>query len=261
MANLIKVDKNGTKYYEESACPKCGGSGYISYYGHIDGGRCFKCLGTGVYYHTWKEYTEEYSEKLAERRVAKAKKGADVRNAEFLKKNGFSEDGVAWVVIGNTYDIKDELKSEGAKFNPTLGWHFDHQPENHDCFTVNVNDVCIKDYKDDYLWNDAVTIVKELQEKYAPASKSQYIGEVGDKVKMTLKYTGYHSYTTHYTWYGETHYILKFVDGDENVVIWNTSSYQDIEENKTYTVTGTIKEHSEYKGTKQTVLNRCRISA
>jgi hypothetical protein len=36
-ATLVKTDKNGTRYYESDDCPKCGGSGVIREYGHIEG--------------------------------------------------------------------------------------------------------------------------------------------------------------------------------------------------------------------------------
>ena len=34
-----------------------------------------------------------------------------------------------------------------------------------------------------------------------------------------------------------------------------------IESGKTYTITGTVKEHKEYKGEKETVLTRCKLTA
>lgn len=49
------------------------------------------------------------------------------------------------------------------------------------------------------------------------------------------------------------------VDKNGNVLVWKTG-YQDMEEGKFYTVTGTIKEHNEYSGEKQTVLTRCKYS-
>ena len=55
MAKLIRIDKNGTKYYEDNVCPKCYGQGYINGYEHIEGGVCFLCGGTGNYTTHWKE--------------------------------------------------------------------------------------------------------------------------------------------------------------------------------------------------------------
>ena len=74
---LIKVDKNGTKYWFDPACPRCGGAGYIPGYEHVEGGICFMCEGSGEGKgRTWKEYTPEYAAKLEAKRIEKAKKNA-----------------------------------------------------------------------------------------------------------------------------------------------------------------------------------------
>lgn len=31
-----------------SQCKKCGGTGYLSHYGHVQGGVCFRCDGSGI---------------------------------------------------------------------------------------------------------------------------------------------------------------------------------------------------------------------
>ena len=36
--SLIRTDKNGTKYFEDTCCPKCNGYGYIYEYAHVEGG-------------------------------------------------------------------------------------------------------------------------------------------------------------------------------------------------------------------------------
>jgi len=84
MAKVIRVDKNGTKYWYDTKCPKCGGQGYIYGYDYIDGGRCWKCGGTGMFETTWKEYTPEYAEKLTQRRIKRKLKGAEERNKRML---------------------------------------------------------------------------------------------------------------------------------------------------------------------------------
>lgn len=262
MAKLLKIDKNGTKYWAESKCPKCGGKGYIYGYEFIDGGRCWKCGGTGIYETTWKEYTPEYAQKLEERRIAKARKGAGEANEKFLKREGFSADGKAWVVIGDTYARREELKASGAKWNGLLGWHFNTETDG--CFLVSIEEVAEKDYADRWQYGnytEVVNLVKARQAEYAPKSNSKHIGAVGDKVEMRLTFKSEHSYETHYSYRGETHYIYKFADADGNIIIWNTSSWKDLQQDREYTVKGTIKSHSEYKGDAQTELQRCRISA
>ena len=81
MSTLIKIDRNGTKYYEGAIeCDRCNGKG-IYFIGvcngrlvpsWVDQGICFKCGGAGKVQGKWKEYTPEYAEKLEARRRAKA---------------------------------------------------------------------------------------------------------------------------------------------------------------------------------------------
>ena len=154
MAKLLRVDRNGTKYWVETQCPKCGGSGYIDYYAYNQGGVCFNCGGTGEKTTTWKEYTPEYAQKLADRRLAKAKKQAPEKNAKTFKREGFSEDGKAWVVAGDTYLIKDELKEAGARWSGVLGWHFDKADNGFTSFEVTADDLMEKSEAGEYYWGD-----------------------------------------------------------------------------------------------------------
>lgn len=81
MAELIKIDRNGTKYFQGMIkCDRCGGKG-IYYIGVMNGellpaypdnGTCYKCGGSGTVFGKWVERTPEYEAKLAERRAKKA---------------------------------------------------------------------------------------------------------------------------------------------------------------------------------------------
>lgn len=101
---------------------------------------------------------------------------------------------------------------------------------------------------------------------------SEYIGTVGQKIIVEVTYKNRFEYTTHYTYYGETHRIFKFEDASGNCIVWNTTGW--IEDKKfvdkhgmckpifpgsKLQITATVKEHSEYKGTKQTVISRPRF--
>lgn len=123
---LIRTDKNGTKYFEDTCCPKCGGSGYIYEYAHVEGGVCFQCGGSGWYLTHWKEMTPEYEAKLQARRDARnAKKEAEFNAhiAEHYNALGLNENGHAFAVMGNTFEHKDQLKALGARFNGAW-WYF-----------------------------------------------------------------------------------------------------------------------------------------
>jgi len=100
---------------------------------------------------------------------------------------------------------------------------------------------------------------------------SQHVGNIGDRVEMTL--TLDHTATWEqpsYAGYGtDTMHIHAFKDTDGNTFIWKTSNgvyvalgngqYKVAEKGNTVTLKGTIKDHSEYDGEKQTVLTRCKI--
>jgi hypothetical protein len=59
-------------------------------------------------------------------------------------------------------------------------------------------------------------------------------------------------------------YLYRFVDANENVLVWFTGNMLDADtreffENTVYNGDVSVKEHSEYKGIKQTVLTRCKL--
>lgn len=260
MAILVRTDKNGTKYWYDENCPKCGGRGYIYGYEHVEGGRCFKCGGTGYYGHSWKEYTPEYAAKLEERRLAKMKKQAPEFNQKFFKKNGFNEEGFTWIVLGNTFEIKEELKAAGAKYNNELLWHFNHEQTAYPCVKVSIEELA--EMTAFGTWSfDVVNVklyIENLRKINAPKTESQHIGNVGDKVDLKVTLTSIHTYETNYTYYGELHFIYKFSDENSNTIVWKTSN-KNLEEGKIYQIKGRIKEHNEYNGDKQTVLTRCKV--
>ena len=53
--------------------------------------------------------------------------------------------------------------------------------------------------------------------------------------------------------------IYMFKDSNGNILVWKTNTTLDIELNKVYSVSFTIKEHSEYNGIKQTSIIRAKI--
>ena len=258
MATLTRIDKNGTKYYTESKCPKCGGRGYIDCYDHVEAGRCFLCDGSGYHEHSWKEYTPEYQEKLNAKRLAKAIKEAPVRNAKLWASIGLADDGSAWIV-SNKYAKGADMKPLGARWNPVLGWFF--KTEHDGTFFMSADE--LGDYSEDGSWgfkSDISYIVDVKRVELLPKSNSEYVGEVGKKIDVVATFEREFTFTTNYTWSGETCYVLKFKVGD-NTLVWKTSACKDLEIGKTYNVMGTVKEHKEYKGDKQTILTRCKLVA
>ena len=267
-----RVDKNGTHIFIDSTCSRCGGEGWISCFGHIEGGRCFDCGGSGRSGNTEiKIYTDEYGAKLKAKREARyeaerQKKIAEAgaKNAEWLASEGFNADGVTYVVLGDTYKIKEELKARGAKFDGWFGWHMP-DATGYDAVMVKAEDVTeANDLGRLHYINstDIIKLVENLKDDAEQALKaergehvSEYIGIIGERRDFVCKMVGHFTYESHYSYYGETNHIYKFEDENGDIIVWNTSSW--LEDDKPeYRFKATVKEHSEYKGEKQTVIAR-----
>lgn len=101
--------------------------------------------------------------------------------------------------------------------------------------------------------NEAERLAKIAEAK----AKSNHIGDIGARIELevSLKFhegypiPGYHRLVSHL-------YIFK---NGENTVIYRTTSPLGIHGNVVAKIRGTIKEHGEYKGEKQTVLQRVKV--
>lgn len=90
---------------------------------------------------------------------------------------------------------------------------------------------------------------------------SKHIGQIGGKVNFKGSYVRSGSWDQRsFGGYGtEKMYVHTFKDADGNVFTWKTQKCVCLNYGEPVVVTGTIKEHSEYKEEKQTVLTRCKI--
>ena len=86
-------------------------------------------------------------------------------------------------------------------------------------------------------------------------AKSNFYGNIKDKIEKELTLQKVFTFETDF---GLCR-IYKFVDVEGNIFVWKTSKYIAKEEGEEVKIKGTIKDHSEYRGEKQTVLTRCKI--
>lgn len=84
---------------------------------------------------------------------------------------------------------------------------------------------------------------------------SAYVGEVGDKLEV--KTNNFALVTAFENMYGTT-FLYKWTDEDGHTFVWYASKSIDNPE-EIRTVKGTVKQHSEYNGIKQTVMTRCKV--
>lgn len=262
MEKLVRIDKNGTKYYEDDVCHACNGTGIWGY-----GRPCFKCNGTGKRITKRVERTPEYEKKLADKRLEKAIAEAPRKNKELFSKLNLDDEGNAYMVLGNTYQIKDELKEKGAHYNSVLGWYFDHNDSSYPIERVERDSFMTPDDTGEYKlnWNKAKELVDEIKSKYKKSqapnkeekqSNSQWIGEVGQRITKNVTLKKVYSFISSFT--GDLMCIYKFEGKSGSVLIWRTTEKDGLEEGNKYELTGTIKEHSEYRDEKQTILTRCK---
>lgn len=109
MAKIVylRTDKNGTKYYANYTCSRCGGAGGSDKWA-FTGWTCYKCGGTGESSTPVieKEYTPEYRAKLDERarKRAEAKRAKQVEEFNnnrlaIAEKYGFNPEGKIYVGV------------------------------------------------------------------------------------------------------------------------------------------------------------------
>lgn len=268
------VDEKAKKIRVAETCWKCGGSGVYAWFG-----TCFACNGSGKFVKWVKAYTpDEYDKYIQAKERARARKveqeaireqnlidNSEQNRKAVLEKLGYDvENPLVWLVIGgNTYEIKDTLKEMGCRFDYELGWHAAQKlevPENYDMIAIDFNEV--------YDWNcftqkfnvknGAKEVADAAIRKTLPESHSEYVGEIKERLRdihakliSEREINGY---------YGTS--ILYTFAQDENILVWFCSGCpidKDIQIGDEILLTGTVKAHDEYKGVKQTKLNRCII--
>lgn len=268
----VRTDKNGTKIYHDYTCPRCGGLGGGDQWAYT-GWTCYECGGTGESHKPQiiKKYTPEYEAKLEAQRAKRAEKKRLEAIAEFksnlpklIMDKGFNEDGKVYVAVGDTYNIKDQLREAGAKWKSALNsWIFTEAPIEFTTIELTAEE-CLDFYEESGWVNWKSLNFKELIQSKLPKEDvvvSEYVGSIGDKLDAQVTFIKYFSYerNAYRGWGTELVRIYKFLDASGNILIWNTTAWLEVEEGKQYQLTGSIAEHKEYAGDKQTILKRCKV--
>ena len=255
----IRTDKNGTKIYHDFTCTKCGGMGGWDGW---PGWTCYKCGGSGKQMNpeVYKEYTPEYraildarNAKRREKEMAKAQAEKGERQAAWKQSKGFVNDRIHLVGIENSFELKDDIKAAGGRYHDCTGWYFSEQHEEFQTIEMTAEECLIEDAWGKLDWRS--TIRETMEAKLPKKPNSEHIGEIGDKIDIEVTHTrtGYYD-----TQYGTT-WVHNFKDAAGNILVWKTSSCSGFEKDQ-LRIKGTIKDHDEYNGVKQTVLTRCKIA-
>lgn len=90
---------------------------------------------------------------------------------------------------------------------------------------------------------------------------SKHVGKIGERlcIKGTYQRSGSWEQAS-FSGYGTViMYMHTFKDADGNVFAWKTQNAINMEYGECVNLIGTVKEHAEYKGEKQTQLTRCKV--
>jgi hypothetical protein len=94
----------------------------------------------------------------------------------------------------------------------------------------------------------------EREATKAIETSSEYFGDVKQRLDLTVEVVA--EYFLGETQYGSM-FLIKMKTEEGNIAIWKTGP-RDWEIGSTYKIKATVKDHSEFRGVKQTVLTRCK---
>lgn len=179
---------------------------------------------------------------------------------------------------------KDEIKEEMEKVDfdanseyavetsqKALEWIRSEEGTND--YIHNLKVACASDYAEDrdlgllvslpVAYNRHMEYVEEQKAKEAARAErnslegqSEYQGNIKDKLTISVK--NFQCVTSFYSQFGTT-FLYKWLDENNNVYIWYASNPVNDSE-IVIEISGTVKDHSEFNGVKQTVMTRCKVT-
>ena len=254
----IETEYRGDKPWElvEIPCDRCGGSGIISSYGYVEGGRCFKCNGRGIETKWRRILTDKEKaqrERAKVRRVEKKIEKNELQRQENEIKNEKFLMGTTYIInLKDTYAIKDELRTLGAKFDHLLNWHFDKEVVT-DYPLIAISNKLLYDNMNSLRYNvkDIISEIKMGEN----GNTGDYVGEIGEKIELELTMYSVFPFSS---MYGDGTCYL-FNDSDGNILCWYTTSKKEVPKNVYINSFFKVKDHRVYNNIKQTVIKNLKF--
>lgn len=241
-------------------CGRCGGTGVFKTFG-----TCYECNGAGYVIKETRLFTKEEKEKYQKEKAADENafereqltyENEAKRN--WLLRNNFNENGDTFIVMGDSYAIKDKLKSLGFKYSDYIKWHAATPCEDWDFMTkkVNVNDF--------YHWVPGVKgyLISEegkdrLKRIYAEVpSEGEWIGGIGEKISVKVSFIGRRAFDSN--WGAAS--LFMFDTLDHQRLVWNTTTCPIVPNADTFILTATVKKIGfDSTGRKVTYITRAKM--
>ena len=198
-----------------------------------------------VRWYTEKEYARMYPNEEPKMKEAKSQK-------EVL---GFTN-GYITIFKGDTFNNQDYFRMNSARYAKTWGWYFISTEPTPEDIPEGVEAVRlpwdIVGNPDGNLKNES-EVAAAVESLLYDDDVSEFQGEVGEKLELTvvvekaIALDGYYGLSTMH--------IMRDYDG--NCYVWTTSA-RNWEVGSEHDIVGTVKDHKQYKGVRQTILTRCR---
>lgn len=248
----FETSKRGAYYQRRAKCSRCGGAGGSSKWDHT-GWVCFDCQGSGFRgVETIRLYTADKLVKLnaaADKRQAKRdaeyaakvaadKVQADANRAAFLAQHA-------------------ELLANAAKWAEGDEDHPDGDEFLADLIRTGTERAFLSEKQ---IAAMQAAIGRHVQ-RAAERAQSRYVGLAGDRIEACVTVTQVASYSR--PMYGmadrlETVNIITMADKDGALYVSKSPNFF-AEKGETFKMRATIKEHSEYNGAKQNVVQRVKV--
>lgn len=226
------------------ACGRCGGAGGSDMWKHT-GWTCFQCGGSKGHTIEVKCYT---AEKLAKLNATKAK--ADAAKAAKSEAARLAAKAEHDAVIGAFMAEHGALVEAARTLASSSGSPF-------------LNDLVAK--LEGKTWTDnQINAVRNVVEKFAATAakkaSSEYVGSVGDRLTIEVTVENLFQFERpcfNASWLKETVNIVTMRDAAGNALVSKGKFWA--EKGEAFTIKGTVKAHGEYKGEKQTTLQRVTV--
>lgn len=177
---------------------------------------------------------------------------------KWLEMNNFSAEGVTYIVTGETYSIKDQLKVDGFYYHPILGWH----KATCEGYEDKVIAIKAEEVIEWAAWGagwflpSAKDYIKDKIAATQSKDTSDWIGEVGKSIPILLvkldkagSFQGRYGLSNIYT----------FVDEDNNKLVWFTTTRLNKEVGDWFCISAKVKAHETYQDRKQTIVKNVKI--
>lgn len=259
-----EADKHGRgKASVIRPCHRCGGQGGSQKWEHT-GYTCYQCGGSG--YGTTKTvviYTPEAYKKLAalrEIRAEKKRKEAAERQRAISEENNRMRASRREAFIATYPGIADRLSLHADEREPSL-YEYDDTSSS-PTFLAEMYSVLVERGELSENQVNAVIKVFSARDAYEEKIKNSYfLADVGSKLELSLTNTFTLDVTNHskFPVIYRNIVIMETADGQQVKYIGNANSIP-YKKGETRVVVFTVKEHCEYKGIKQTVIQRPRAA-